>query len=169
MTWLPTMLQEAFAMSAGAAALVSAGVIAINVAGNVGGAWLLHARVGRWWILWTAYGVMAVFAVAMFSDAVAPLHRIVAAFLFSAVGGLLPAAVLAAAAVHAPSPRYVGTMNGFIVQGSHTGIVLGPPAMALTVTALGGWNGAWILLVAAGALGSLMTLQLRRVELRLTG
>ena len=58
-----------------------------------------------------------------------PEIKIALAVVFSAVGGLLPAAILGAASAHAPSRDHVATVNGFIVQGSHAGVVAGPTGL----------------------------------------
>ena len=86
---------------------------------------------------------------------------------FSAVGGLLPAAVLAGTAVHAPSRDHVATVNGFVVQGSHVGVVVGPPVFAMFVATFGGWEQGWMLMAALGIAGLGVTAGIRAVERKL--
>jgi MFS family permease len=84
--------------------------------------------------------------------------------LFSAVGGLLPATVLGWAPSTAPAPHLVPTANGLVVQGSHLGQMIGPPAVAAIAVAAGGWQWSPVVIVAAAALGIGFALLLRRHE-----
>ncbi len=164
MSWLPTFLIETQGRSLAAASLFGAVAVAANVIGNVASAWAMHAGVGRRHLMAAAYMVMAGCAVGIFADIVDPAWKLPLAFAFSAVGGLLPAATLAGAAAHAPTPAQVSTTNGFVVQGANTGSLLGPPVMALLVAVGGGWQQTWGLMVACGALGLVLLAGLARVE-----
>ena len=165
-TWLPTYLVESQGSTREAAALVGALVVAANIIGNLAGAWLLHRKIDRWKLLVAAYLVMASCMAGIFSMAVPVALKIALAVIFSGVGGLLPAAVLAGAAAHAPSAGHVATVNGFIVQGSHLGVVIGPPVFAVLVTSLGGWEQGWILAAGFGLAGLGVTAGIRAVERR---
>ena len=88
----------------------------------------------------------------MFAPFAPDALRLPAAFLFSGLGGLLPAAALAGAAAQAAGPAQVAIAGGVAVQGANVGSLLGPPAMAFAV-GLAGWGGAYWLNLAAGALG----------------
>ena len=163
-TWMPTFLVESHGSSREAAALAGALVVGANIIGCVAGAWLLHREVARWKLLAITYSIMVPCAAGVFSAAVPAVPKIALAALFSAVGGLLPAAILGGASAHAPSRDHVATVNGFIVQGSHAGIVVGPPAFAMLVTSLGGWDRGWVLLAALGLVGLGVTAGIRAVE-----
>ena len=165
-TWLPTFLVESHGSTREAAALAGALVVAANVTGNLAGAWLLHRRAARWKLLAAAYLVMAPCAAGVFSAFIPSEIKIALAVVFSAVGGLLPAAILGAASAHAPSRDHVATVNGFIVQGSHAGVVAGPPVFAMLVASLGGWDQGWILATVFGLAGLGVTAALRAVERR---
>ena len=104
-----------------------------------------------------------------FSALVPPLLKIALAVIFSAVGGLLPAAILAGTAAHAPSRDHVATVNGFVVQGSHVGVVVGPPVFALFVASFGTWEQGWSLFAVLGIAGLGVTAAIRLVELRHSG
>ena len=164
-TWMPTFLIESHGRTHEAAALAGALVVGANMIGCLTGAWLLHCRVARWKLLAIAYLVMTPCAVGVFSAVAPPVLKIALAAIFSAVGGLLPAAILGGASVHAPSRDHVATVNGFIVQGSHAGIVVGPPVFAMLVASLGDWEQGWTLLVALGLAGLGVTAGTRAVEL----
>jgi len=165
-TWLPTFLIETRGAASTGAGLVTAAVVATNVPGNLVGAWLLHRRVARWWLLLAAYAGMAASAYGVFAASVPALLKLPSAFAFSGIGGLLPAAVLGAGAAHAPSREALATVNGFMVQGSHLGILAGPPLLAVLLERLGGWEHAWLLMLAAGSLGATLAAALGHLERR---
>ena len=146
--------------------LAGALVVGANVIGCLAGAWLLHRRAARWKLLAITFLVMAPCAAGAFSVVVPPMLKIALAAIFSAVGGLLPAAILAGTAAHAPSRDHVATVNGFVVQGSHVGVVAGPPVFAMLVASLGGWEQGWMLLVALGLAGLGVTAGIRAIERR---
>jgi cyanate permease len=164
MSWLPTFLVESQGMAATTAALYAALAVAANMIGNLGGAWAMHHGFRRHQLQITALVVMAICAVGVFSNLIGPDLKVPLAFLFSAAGGLLPAAVLAGSAFHAPSRAQVATVNGVIVQGANTGSLSGPPLMAMVVALSGGWLNAWWLLVICAAVGIALALLLGRVE-----
>ena len=164
-TWMPTFLVESHGSTRQAAALAGALVVAANIVGCLAGAWLLHREAARWKLLAITYLVMAPCAAGAFSAGLPSVLVVALAAIFSAVGGLLPAAVLAGTAVHAPSRDHVATVNGFVVQGSHVGVVVGPPVFAMFVAAFGSWEQGWILMAALGIAGLGVTAGIRAVEL----
>ena len=165
-TWMPTFLVESHGSTREAAALAGALVVAANVTGNLAGAWLLHRGAVRWKLLAITYLVMTPCAAGVFLTIIPPVLKIALAAIFSGVGGLLPAAILAGTAAHAPSRDHVATVNGFVVQGSHVGVLVGPPVFAMLVTSLGGWEQGWILLTALGVAGLGVTAGIRAIERR---
>ena len=165
-TWMPTFLVESHGHSRETAALAGALVVAANIIGCVAGAWLLHRAVARWKLLAVTYLVMAPCAAGAFSAVLPPVLIVALAVIFSAVGGLLPAAILAGTAAHAPSRDHVATVNGFVVQGSHVGVLTGPPVFAMFVAAFGGWEQGWMLMAALGIAGLGVTAAVRAVERR---
>ena len=165
-TWMPTFLVESHGHSRETAALAGALVVAANIVGCVAGAWLLHREVARWKLLAVTYLVMAPCAAGAFSAVLPPVLIVALAVIFSAVGGLLPAAILAGTAAHAPSRDHVATVNGFVVQGSHVGVLAGPPVFAMFVAAFGGWEQGWMLMAALGVAGLGVTAAIRAVERR---
>ena len=168
-TWMPTFLVESRGTTREMAALAGALVVAANIIGCLAGAWLLHRDVARWKLLAITYLVMTPCAAGAFAAAVPPGLVVALAAIFSAVGGLLPAAILAGTAAHAPSRDHVATVNGFVVQGSHVGVVAGPPVFAMFVAAFGSWEQGWILMAALGIAGLGVTAWIRAVELARAG
>ena len=165
-TWMPTFISENMHYSTPSAALLGALIVFVNVTGNLSGAWFLHHGIGRWWLIAVSLVVMTLCGYVIVASNALPLWKIVRAMVFSAVGGLLPASLLSAVAVHAPSPA-VGTANGFIVQGSHIGILAGAPLLAWIVSWVGAWEETWWLMAVMGTAGLILTLILRQIEIGL--
>jgi predicted MFS family arabinose efflux permease len=167
MTWLPTLLIDELHLAAQTAAMVAALVVAANVLGNLASAWAMHRGAGRPWLIAAAYVAMATTAVGLYAPGLAVAAKLALAFAFSAFSGLLPAAVLAGTAAHAPGPGQVGTVSGMAVQGANLGNLLGPPAMAAVVAAAGWGAGYWVMLIG-GAVGlglaALLALAERRLQ-----
>ncbi|MBM3490676.1 MAG: MFS transporter [Alphaproteobacteria bacterium] len=167
-TWLPTYLSEAAAFSASGAAQWTALVVAANTVGNIVTALLLHRGMARAPLLLVAYLVMAATGTALLTLALPAAAKLLLAVLFTGFGGLLPAAVLAGAALHAPSLRDVPTVAGASVQGANLGNLLGAPAMAAAVSLFGGWAAAPALLLGCCLVGIGLTVCLAVVERRLS-
>ena len=70
---------------------------------------------------------MALCAAGIFIDGVPDLLRLVLAGVYSAVIGVVPAALFTALPVHAPRPELVGASTGLLMQGSNVGSLIGPP------------------------------------------
>ncbi|MEQ8345399.1 MAG: MFS transporter [Sneathiellaceae bacterium] len=166
-TWLPTFAQAEMAVTATEAGLLAAAVVGINIVGCVAGSVVLHRGVPRWTILAAANGLMGLLALGIFDAALPGTLRIAMALLFSGFGGVLPASVLAGAPMHAPHPRALGAVNGLVIQGSNSGALIGPPIIAIVVSASGHWEDAGWVLALSGMLGVGAALALRVIERRL--
>ena len=92
--WLPTFLIETQGRSAAGAATWGAMVVAANALGNFAAAWLMHRRVPRWLLIGIAFCAMGGSSAGIFLAGTPGELKIVLAFVFSAVGGLLPAAAI---------------------------------------------------------------------------
>ena len=164
MNWLPTFLQEALDYPPKQAAFAAAVVVACNALGNILAAGLLHRGARRWLLQSLALVIMSACGLGIYPESVASGWKYPLALLFSTAGGMLPAATLAASAVHAPTTGQVATVNGVIVQCTNLGSLSGPPLMAMIVTAYGGWSQAWKLLLVCGLLGMLCIAWINRIE-----
>ena len=167
MVWLPTFLIEQRTTGIGAAAAMTALVVVVNVAGNVGAGWMLRHNAPRWLLLVIAGATMGLAGLGIFSSAVPDAARYLLCLVFSGVGGMLPTSLLSAVPVFAPSPRQYATGNGFLTQGANVGQVIGPPAVAAMVAATGLWESAsWLMAGTAGAI-VVVALAIGAVERRL--
>jgi len=108
---------------------------------------------------------MALCAAGIFVDGVPDPLRLVLAGVYSAVIGVVPAALFTALPVHAPRPELVGASTGLLMQGSNIGALLGPPITATLVVA-GGWPAAAWLTSVALAIAAAAGLFLHRRERR---
>lgn len=160
MGFLPTVLIEDYGLGAAQASILTGLMVAINVPGNLAGGWLLQKGVRRWRIIATASLVMGLCSIAIYSSALTFAARYTACLLFSCIGGILPASILSGVPVYAPKEELVATTNGLVIQGSQLGNVVGPPALALTVSQFGGWHAAPLLLVSIAALGIALSILL---------
>jgi len=139
--FLPTLQIERLGFSTTTAAIVTALVTVVNVAGNLAAGWLLQAGLPRVAVIAGAALSMAFCAAGIFIDGVPDLARLALAALYSAVIGLVPATLFAALPVHSPRPELVGASTGLLMQGSNVGGLVGPPITGVLVAA-GGWPAA---------------------------
>lgn len=148
--FLPTLQVERLGFSAETAAIVTALVTFVNVAGNITAGWLLQRRVKRVTIILGATLSMAVCASAIFMNGVPDIARLVLAGVYSATIGLVPGCLFTALPVHAPRPQLVGAATGLLMQISNFGALIGPPITAALVSR-GGWPAAsWMTACALG-------------------
>lgn len=157
--FMPTYMIEQRGIGGGTAGLLTAAVVAANIVGNLGSSPLQALGMSRWSLIAVAVSTMAITALIAFDESLADIWRYLACVAFSAVGGLGPGALFASVPHNAPRPMLIGTTGGLMMQGSNLGSTLGPPALALIVTALGGWQqGAWLLcaVLAASAAGAFL-------------
>lgn len=148
--FLPTLQVERLGFPTSTAAIVTAVVTIVNVAGNLAAGWLLQRRVPRVAIIVGATVSMAICAAGIFLAGVPDIARLVLAGVYSAVIGVVPGCLFTAIPIHAPRPQLVGAATGLLMQVSNLGALLGPPITAALVSA-GGWPAAaWLTSVALG-------------------
>lgn len=164
MGFLPTLLVEAYGLGAGLASILTALVVAVNVPGNLAGGWLMGRGSGRRSLIVTASLLMGLSSLVIYAEGFPFGLRYAACLFFAGAGGLLPAAVISGAPVHAPTQDLVATTNGLLMQGSQLGQMVGPPALALLISRAGGWSAAPWLLCGSAALGILLSFWLAFLE-----
>lgn len=148
--FLPTLQIERLGFATSTAAIVTALVTIVNVGGNLSAGWLMHRGLPRVAVIAGAAVSMAFCAAGLFVDGVPDLLRLVLAGIYSAVIGVVPAALFTALPVHAPRPELVSASTGLLMQGSNIGSLLGPPITGALVAG-GGWpSAAWLTSSALG-------------------
>jgi DHA1 family inner membrane transport protein len=166
MGFLPTLLVEEYGFKPDHASFLTALMVSMNVPGNLVGGWLLHRGLHRSRLVVSAIVIMGFCSLAIYTLSLPFFLRYLACLAFSGCGGVLPASVMSAVPVHAPEPRLVGTTNGLIIQGSNLGQVIGPPTLALIVSATGGWEGGSWFLGSVALVGVFLAACLARLERR---
>jgi MFS transporter, DHA1 family, inner membrane transport protein len=152
--FLPTLQVERLGFSTSTAAIVTAAVTAVNVAGNLLAGFLLQRGLPRAVVIAGAAISMAFCAAGIFVDGVPDLWRLVLAGVYSAVIGVVPGALFTGLPVHAPRPELVGASTGLLMQGSNLGGLIGPP-IAGALVASGGWPAAaWLTSTALGVVAA---------------
>jgi DHA1 family inner membrane transport protein len=160
MGFLPTILQERGITAKAAGGLTALAVI-VNAAGNLtAGWWLTRGAAPRSLICVATIG-MALAELVVFSPRYPSSLQYLAVLGFSVIGGLVPASIFTAVPNVALADARSSTM-GIIVQASHLGQLVGPPAVAAVAAALGGWRASPLVLVPVAAIGLAAALSLRR-------
>lgn len=166
MGFLPTLLIEGYGVKPDHASFLTALMVSMNVPGNLTGGWLLQRGLHRSRLIISAIVIMGFCSLAIYTPSLPFFLRYLACLAFSGCGGVLPASVMSGVPVHAPEPRLVGTTNGLIMQGSNLGQVIGPPTLALIVSATGGWEGGAWFLGSVALVGVSLAACLARLESR---
>jgi MFS transporter, DHA1 family, inner membrane transport protein len=148
--FLPTLQVERLGFSTSTAAIVTAVVTIVNVGGNLAAGWLMRHGLDRLALIAGAAITMAFCAAGIFVGDVPDLVRLALAGIYSAVIGVVPAALFTALPIHSPRAELVGASTGLLMQGSNFGALIGPPITAALVSA-GGWpSAAWLTSTALG-------------------
>lgn len=114
---------------------------------------LSERRVIFWTFLSMSAASVATFAVGWDDVANGILVQVVLIALFSAVGGLIPAAVTSYSVRIAPANGSVTAVLGLTQQIFNVGNFLGPMLFALLATTTGGWGATWWLTCGLSTLG----------------
>ncbi|HET8725870.1 MAG TPA: MFS transporter, partial [Alphaproteobacteria bacterium] len=158
--FLPSILTDRLAVAPETGGLLTAVAVAANASGNIGCGLLLTRGVRRTNILLIGFGVMALCGFGILAEGVPGAAAYALCVVFSAVGGLVPVALIDAAPRHAPRPDLVGATVGFLMQGNNVGLTLGPAA-AGALAAASGWPMVSSLVAVIAAVAGLLTLALR--------
>jgi MFS family permease len=161
-SFLPVLLMQRMAVSLTAAGFLSALATAANIAGNLIAGVLLSRGASRTTLIGIACAVMSLAALGIFIPVLPPLGALLLCVVFSGVGGMLPATIVATTPMLAPAERLVPVAVGLVMQGSNLGQVIGPVAVGGAIDRFG-WPSAAAIVVAAGAAGFVVSLLLRKV------
>lgn len=157
-SFLPTLLSERMGISLAAAGGLSAAAAAANIGGNLLAGAVLTRGHAPWKLLLAANLVIGAAAAAVFSGGPSPAAAFGICLVFSAVGGIVPATILAEAAVG--SERSQALSMGLVMQGNNLGQVVGPALIGAVVQTVG-WPGASIAVAVAAVVGLALTVLTR--------
>lgn len=166
MIWLPTFVVDERGGSAGAAALLTAVMVLVNIPGNLGGGWLIARGVRRGRLILAAAAIMVLTDIAMLSSAMPDAVRYLAVLVFSCSAGTIPGAIFTGVVVHAKTAQHVGTTNGMVMQTSQAGQFFGPILLAWLAAHFGGWGASLWAMVAFAAACAACGFAMLRIEAR---
>lgn len=164
--FLPTMLIEENGMALGPASAMAAFAVLANVPGNIAGGMLLRRGAPRWALICLACIMLTLAAFVIFAAGPPLVLRYGAVLLYATAGGLLPAAIMGALPAYAARPDLVGTISGFVMQGTNIGQFLGPLLLASIVSAHG-WPASPYYIASTSLCAIVLALLFRRIETRL--
>lgn len=148
-SFLPVLLQQRMQASPATVGLLAALACIANVLGNLSAAVILQ-RVSRDVLgLWAAV-VMGACAPGIFLPVLGPMPTLALCLVFSAVGGLLPASLMAAVPQVTSNPSQAALAVGLLMQGSNMGLALAPLLFGRAVDGHG-WPAAAVLVVVWAA------------------
>lgn len=160
---LPHFLTSTYAISIGAAGLLSGLVLAVSTAGHIASGYLLRAGLRIWSCAAIALLTFAVFSIGIYSAGIPASAVVILAAVSLGVGGLAPGALYASAPHISPSADNIPTTIGLLQQASNLGQFAGP-MMVGTLAANLGWPSAAFAVVPIAVAGALACLLLRGTE-----
>ena len=166
--WLPTFLKEQRGLAATPTALLTCAMLLANVPGNLVGGLLVQRGVARGRLVLLASVCTGLCGLGFFSDALPDGLRYALCVAMSAIGGLIPAAVMSASAALARTPQQIGAVQGLFMQGSQLGQFVGTPLIAAVVAASGHWSSARWVTGGAALIGIALGLAAWGIERRAT-
>ena len=165
--FLPTMLIEDMGLALTLASVMTALAVLANAGGNVLGGFLARLGIARWLLIAGPCVILTLMAFAVFSNGLPLSLRYGAAVVYAVSGGLLPATLMGALPVYSPRPDLVGTMSGFVMQGSNIGQCAGPLLVG-SIVASHGWSAAPFFVAFTAVVGFALALAFRTLEARRT-
>jgi MFS transporter, DHA1 family, inner membrane transport protein len=139
---------------------MAAAAVAVNALGNLACGPLLTRSVRRAHVQLIGLVTMGLCGFGISGEDVSVPLAYALCVLFSAVGGLIPVALIDGARRHAPRPDLVGATVGFLMQGNNVGLLLGPVISGGLAAALG-WPMASFFIAALAFAAVPLTLALR--------
>lgn len=159
MAFLPIFLMQRIGLTLAAAGGVSAAVIAVNILGNLFAGVLLSRGLRARTLLAIASMLMGLAGASVFLSITPNAMLVPLCLLFSGIGGMLPATILAATPAAAPEPTLIPLSLGLVMQGIYLGQVFGPIVLS-SLVAYAGWSAPAGMVLAAAVLGSILALAL---------
>lgn len=143
--FMPLILVEQNGLSRPLAAVLVAAMVLSNVLGNTAAGFAMRHGVSVRVLQLVGGLSMGAAALVIYPD-LGLAWRLAGAFVFTMVGGLVPASLFALSNDHAPRIEQLSSVHGVILQGSAIGQLLMPPAVAALVS----WHGSWAIAGIAG-------------------
>jgi predicted MFS family arabinose efflux permease len=162
MSFLPVLLEKHVKLSAGTTGVISGGIIGINILGNLAAGFILKKGMARWKLLTVAYLLTGLIGFLIFRTFHLGFVVILCCALFSAVGGIIPSAILGGAAGLSTRPQSNAISIGLVMQGSNIGQVIGPVALG-TIVDSSGWTSAGYLVIITAICGTVVSLKLKGI------
>ena len=159
MAFLPIFLMQRIGLTLAAAGGISAAVIAVNILGNLAAGVLLSRGLRARTLLAVVSLLMGLAGTGVFLSVTPNALLIPLCLVFSAIGGMMPATILAATPAAAPEPGLIPLSLGLVMQGIYLGQVIGPIVLSALV-AYAGWSAPAGMVLAAALLGSILALAL---------
>lgn len=159
MAFLPIFLMQRIGLTLATAGGISAAVIAVNILGNLAAGVLLSRGLRARTLLAVVSLLMGLAGTGVFLSVTPNALLIPLCLVFSAIGGMMPATILAATPAAAPEPGLIPLSLGLVMQGIYLGQVIGPIVLSALV-AYAGWSAPAGMVLAAALLGSILALAL---------
>ncbi|MFS7182860.1 MFS transporter, partial [Serratia proteamaculans] len=156
--FLPIFLMQRIGLTLAAAGGISAAVIAVNILGNLAAGRPL-SRGLRARTLLAVVSLRRACRYRRFPSVTPNALLIPLCSAFSAIGGMMPATILAATPAAAPEPGLIPLSLGLAMQGIYLGQAIGPIVLSALV-AYAGWARAAGMVLAAALLGNILALAL---------
>lgn len=160
---LPTLLVDQKQLSVTLAAQLGAIVVVANIIGNFASGWLIKRGYSPAGLIQLAFVAMGLLGVVVFLDITSPGLKVLAGFLFSAIGGLIPGGLFVIIARISQAPGQVAILAGVLLQGAGFGQVFGPMAATAIAESMARWDYVAVYILVSGVIGLYFSLRLGRV------
>lgn len=152
-SFMPTLFVETTSWSLASTSRLVAFVVLCSVLGNAAAGYLLRRRVSNVFLLIAGAIGMGVSAMVVFTESFGIPARIVAAFMFTTLGGIIPGTLFASVANATNNPMAIGLLIGLMLQLAGVGQLLGGVLLPAVVEYFHSWQAAGVLCVLLALAG----------------
>lgn len=160
-SFLPVLLEQRMNVSTVMASILTGIAIGASILGNLAAGALLEHGVVQWKIIAIASLIMGLTGLGIFLPLLPNFAVFGACIIFSGVGGLIPATVIASIPTLAPSVQLTPVSFGLVMQGNNLGQLIGPVAVG-TLVGVMGWSMVAVFIALGGIAGMILAMALRR-------
>lgn len=157
-SFLPSLLLDTTSLTLSTASRLTAFVIISNALGNILAGYLLRRGISHVPILSAGALGMGLFALIVFNEAVPVEIRLLCAFGFASVGGLIPGTCFATLPKAVSVASAASLLIGLMMQSAGVGQLLGGVVVPIAVDYAGTWRAAGGVSFAIGVAGALLAL-----------